>query len=265
MRKLSSVLCAVVLAATPIGADFVRAANSPSVGKSGSAKTTTPAKPASSAAVPKKSPSTQLPHARVFVKRGDGYVVRIRYPKTGVKELDTAIYARIHDSVSEFVDRVVIGRGMDEKSKNTVLMVVDYTRTNHRGLVNITVSLFQYVGGPHGETDHVNFGVDLRTGKILKDSDVFKDPRAARQKLAAIIFEKLKKQSPKKLYDDLEKVRVSLADVGGLKVLRFTPDGLEFRSEQYQVGPYSAGTATAVVPYSEIMDLFVPVMAKRLQ
>lgn len=211
------------------------------------------------------TPSADLPHAKVFTKRGEGYVVRIRYPKTGVAELDSAIASRIQDSVSEFVDRVVSGRGMDAKSPGTVLMVADYTRTNHRGLVAITVSLFQYVGGPHGETDHVNFNVDLRTGKLLKDADIFKNPREARLKLAEIVFQKLKKQSPEKLYEDLEKVRTSLSDVGGLKVLRFTAKGLEFRSEQYQVGPYSAGTATAVVPYSEISHLFTPAMAKRLK
>lgn len=159
---------------------------------------------------------------------------------------------------------VLSRRSADESARYA--MFVDYEKSSFRGFASVTVSDYRFTGGAHGNTVYENFNVDLKTGKLLSDSDIFKDPVAARKKIAAIVYAKLVREAEDQLYEDKDEVKRALADdESALKVLRFDRGGLEFQSIPYQVGPYAAGVVTVTVPYSKILDLFTDDVAERLK
>ncbi len=204
------------------------------------------------------------PNAKHFNWHGKRFELHVRYPKTGVAVIDKTVVSAIRSALVDF-KYAVSDVPNEDVWDGKYQMYYDFEKTSYRGFASVTLSDYRFTGGAHGYTNYGNFNFDLKTGKYLEDSDVFKDKAAAQKKIAGLVYERLLKEASDRIYDDRDQVKTSLLGVGGLKVLRFTKNGLEFQSYPYQVGPYAAGVVKITVPYSEILDLFQDDVAERLK
>lgn len=204
------------------------------------------------------------PGAKHYNRHGARFDLNVRYPKTGVTAIDKIAIGFIKWDLLDFKSKISEMPAKDVWD-GKYQMYYDFEKTSYRGFASVTLSDYRFTGGAHGYTNYDNLNFDLKTGKQLEDSDLFKDKAAAQKKIAALVYEKLLKEASDRIYDDRDEVKQSLLGVGGLKVLRFTKGGLEFQSAPYQVGPYAAGVVKVTIPYAEILDLFQDDVAERLK
>ena len=130
-------------------------------------------------------------------------------------------------------------------------------------LLSVQFDIGGYSAGaahPNSYTDVINF--DLRNGRQLKLSDLFKPGAKYLQALSAYCIQDLKKQSKKKgadgLLDDDWIQRGAGADANNFRSWTITKKGLGINFDSYQVGPYAAGPQYVLVPYTALKEIIKP-------
>lgn len=120
-------------------------------------------------------------------------------------------------------------------------------------------SYYQGAAHPNSYTETINY--DLKNGKQLKLSDLFKPGAKYLQAIATYSIADLKKQQStgqgKGLLDDQieEGAAPSAKNYESWKI---TKKGLGINFDAYQVGPYAAGPQFVLVPYANLKDLINP-------
>jgi Protein of unknown function (DUF3298)/Deacetylase PdaC len=117
-------------------------------------------------------------------------------------------------------------------------------------------SYYQGAAHPNSYTEVVNY--DLKNGKQLKLSDVFKPGSKYLQAISTYCIEDLKKQSkakgPDSMLDD-SSIRSGAAPTPkNYQSWTITKKGLGINFDSYQVAPYAAGPQFVMVPYSAIKE-----------
>ena len=115
---------------------------------------------------------------------------------------------------------------------------------------------FQGAAHPNSYADVLNF--DLKNGKQLKLSDLFKPGAKYLPAIAAYCINDLKKQAKDKglLDEEIEKGAAAKSD--NYESWTITKRGLSIHFDPYQVAPYAAGPQFVLVPYSTLKDLINP-------
>lgn len=125
--------------------------------------------------------------------------------------------------------------------------------------ISVEVSLYSFTGGAHGNGSTYAVLVDLRSGRELKPASAFTAGGEWLRTVTAIVAADLKKQFVERPgFDDaLEPAKLAelMAEPGRYL---FKADGLEIIFNQYDVGPYSAGTYQVAIPYSRLRSLIRP-------
>jgi Protein of unknown function (DUF3298)/Deacetylase PdaC len=119
-------------------------------------------------------------------------------------------------------------------------------------------SYYQGAAHPNSYSETVNY--DLKNGKQLKLSDLFKPGAKYLQALAAYSIADLKKQSKQKddaLPDD-EIQSGAGPSAQNYRSWKITKKGLGINFDSYQVGPYAAGPWYVLVPYANLKDFINP-------
>ena len=116
-------------------------------------------------------------------------------------------------------------------------------------------SYYQGAAHPNSYSDVINY--DLKNGKQLKLSDLFKPGANYLQAIANYSVADLKKQTDKGLTpEEIEKGAAPVAKNYQSWNLMKTGIGVTF--DAYQVGPYAAGPQFVTVPYSALKDMINP-------
>ena len=130
-------------------------------------------------------------------------------------------------------------------------------------LISVQFDIGGYYAGaahPNSYSDVINF--DLRNGKQLKLSDLFKPDAKHLQALSAYCIQDLKKQSKQKggegMLDDDWIQRGAGPDANNFRSWTITKNGLGVNFDSYQVGPYAAGPQYVLVPYSVLKEIIKP-------
>lgn len=122
--------------------------------------------------------------------------------------------------------------------------------------ISVEVSFYAFTGGAHGNGSTYAVLVDLRTGRELKPESAFAAGGEWLRAVTAIVAADLKKQFVERPgFDDaLEPAKLAelMADPGRYL---FKADGLEIIFNQYDVGPYAAGTYQVAIPYSRLRSI----------
>jgi len=116
-------------------------------------------------------------------------------------------------------------------------------------------SYYQGAAHPNTYTETVNY--DLKNGKPLNLSDLFKPGSKYLQTLAQYCMADLKKQSKAKdnMLSD-EEIQSGAGPSGkNYRSWKVTRKGLGINFDAYQVGPYAAGPQYVLVPYANLKDL----------
>ena len=117
-------------------------------------------------------------------------------------------------------------------------------------------SYYQGAAHPNSYTDVINY--DLKNGKFLKLSDLFKPGSKYLQAIATYCIADLKKQAKDKGLVDEEIEKGAAANAKNYQSWTITRRGLGINFDSYQVGPYAAGPQFVTVPYSTLKDLINP-------
>ncbi|HET6976740.1 MAG TPA: RsiV family protein [Pyrinomonadaceae bacterium] len=123
--------------------------------------------------------------------------------------------------------------------------------------VNFTVSTY-YQGAAHPNHYAETLNYDLKNGKVLRLSDLFKPGAKYLQAMATYSIADLKKQAEQNslMAEEIEKGAAAKSENYGAWTVTRGGIGVEF--DPYQVGPYAAGPQYVTVPYSTLKDLINP-------
>lgn len=126
-------------------------------------------------------------------------------------------------------------------------------------LVSIKFDIGSYYQGaahPNSYSEVLNY--DLKNGKQLKLSDLFKPGAKFLQTIATHCIADLKKQSQDRgLLDDAIESGAAPSPKN-YQSWNIAKKGLGINFDNYQVGPYAAGPQYVMVPYSSLKDLISP-------
>lgn len=116
-------------------------------------------------------------------------------------------------------------------------------------------SYYQGAAHPNTYTETVNY--DLKNGKPLNLSELFKPGTKYLQTLAQYCIADLKKQSKAKddMLPDDEIQSGAGPSAKNYRSWKITRKGLGINFDSYQVGPYAAGPQYVLVPYANLKDL----------
>lgn len=145
--------------------------------------------------------------------------------------------------------------GSDLSVGYTVLLAQD-------ALISVQFDIGSYYMGaahPNSYTEVINY--DLKNGKQLKLSDLFKPGAKYLQSIANYCIADLKKQ---KATEKGQALTDSEIESGAAPVAKnyqswtITKKGLGINFDAYQVGPYAAGPQFVMVPYAVVKDVINP-------
>ena len=117
-------------------------------------------------------------------------------------------------------------------------------------------SYYQGAAHPNSYSEVLNY--DLKNGKLLKLSDLFKPDAKFLQAIATYCIADLKKQGKDKGLTDEEIEKGASASPKNYQSWTIMRRGLGINFDSYQVGPYAAGPQFVLVPYSALKDLINP-------
>ena len=128
--------------------------------------------------------------------------------------------------------------------------------------VIIDTSIYEH-GAAHPNSASETFNYDLKSGKPIKLSDVFKPGAQYIKKLSEYCIADLKKQArqdnpEEPMLNDDEIETGAAPEAENYSRWNITKKGLLITFDAYQVGPYAAGPQMVLVPYSALKDTINP-------
>jgi hypothetical protein len=149
-----------------------------------------------------------------------------------------------------------------EKSKNAIAAFwFSYYETssneitfNKANLLCYTISFENYTGGAHGANTHTNVVLNLKTGEILTEEDIFIED--FQDALALMLVDKIAKQNEVENARELESIGFFSADEifpnGNFLV---DDEGITYYFNEYEIAAYVVGTTRVKLLYSDIKAL----------
>jgi len=199
------------------------------------------------------------------------YEVSAEYPQLtsstnpNFEKFNQAVRGLVTKKVSDFKKEMATPEEGDVPAESTGSDIsIGYTvALAQDDLISIEFDTGSYYHGaahPNSYSEAINF--DLKNGKPLKLSDLFKPGAKYLQTISAYCIKDLKKQSKAKgaegMLDD------SSIDTGAAPIAKnyrswtITRKGLDINFDAYQVGPYAAGPQSVLVAFAAIKDLINP-------
>jgi hypothetical protein len=197
------------------------------------------------------------------------YEIAAQYPQiTGgnnpnVEKFNQAARASVTKTVADFRKEMAPQEGEDEPrpegSMGSDLSVNYSIALAQDDLISVDFEVGSYYQGaahPNSYSSVLNY--DLKNGKQLKLSDLFKPGAKYLQAIATYCIADLKKQGKEKGLLDEEIEKGAAASAKNYQSWTITKRGLGIDFDSYQVGPYAAGPQFVLVPYSTLKDLINP-------
>jgi hypothetical protein len=197
------------------------------------------------------------------------YEIAAQYPQiTGgnnpnFEKFNQLARASVTKTVADFKKQMAPQPGEDEPrpegSMGSDLTVAYDVALAQDDLVSVEFTVGSYYQGaahPNSYSEVINY--DLKNGKQLKLSDLFKPGAKYVQAIATYCIADLKKQGKDKGLTDEEIEKGAAASPKNYQSWTITKKGLGINFDSYQVGPYAAGPQYVIVPYATLKDLINP-------
>jgi Protein of unknown function (DUF3298). len=125
---------------------------------------------------------------------------------------------------------------------------------NCNDLLGNAVFIENYTGGAHGSHSIQYYLIDLKTGNIINERDIFVENY--QDTLAAVLIKNIAKQNG---LDDIKE----LEDIGFFSIEEIYPNdnfmiddtGITYLYNEYEIAAYVVGATTVHIPFEEIMHL----------
>lgn len=191
------------------------------------------------------------------------YTIKVRYPQA-VGSGDARL-VRLNEEIRNLVTREVNGfkKDLQQQEGSTGAngsdlessYVVEYAS---RDLVSIDFGISSFYGGAaHPQHNTLVFNYDLKSGKRLELSDLFKANSKYLQTISDYAVKALKKELAPDA--DLDWIQSGAGPKEeNYKNWNITPKGLKVTFDPYQVASYAQGEHVVVIPYSVLKTLIDP-------
>jgi hypothetical protein len=199
------------------------------------------------------------------------YEIAAQYPQLAggsnpnFEKFNQLVRATVTRKVTEFKKDMAPAEGEEprpEGSMGSDLGIAYEVALAQDDLISVQFNIGSYYQGaahPNSYTEVINY--DLKNGRQLKLSDLFKPGAKYLQAIATYCIADLKKQQAgdkSKALADSEIESGAAAKAENYKSWKITRKGLGINFDAYQVGPYAAGPQEVMVPYAGLKDLINP-------
>ena len=141
----------------------------------------------------------------------------------------------------------------EDNSSTAALSWEDYA-TGHftgeyEGVVSYRASKYTYTGGAHGMTVETCLNFDIKTGALVKESDIFSDG------YESIVSGLLTKHLPEAFENNEELNMLFQREISPNGNFSVSEKGITYTFNQYEIGPYALGIIEITIPWNEIDNI----------
>lgn len=129
---------------------------------------------------------------------------------------------------------------------------------NANGIISIGLSSYEFNGGAHGISLFTARSYDLRNNNPITPSTLFQDPSSPAI-LAAIekqLLQEYEVEDLKQLQEKTGIFSLTGSEVVMSQEIYFTPEGITFYYNPYEIAPFSEGATEVTVPYTIMAPFF---------
>ncbi|MCL5773768.1 MAG: DUF3298 and DUF4163 domain-containing protein [Firmicutes bacterium] len=196
------------------------------------------------------------------------YTIKILYPQIRnfpEKMIEGKFNKRIQDYVNylslEFKKEVEAVSGV--KSPSWTLSLSSQTKFKNRNVVCVVLTSNRYTGGAHLQWEYFTIVFDLRNGKEIKLSNLFRPSsnylKTLSQYCINYLLKEAKKNSPDGYYSEVGLIKEGAsAKEENYKNFYLNSNGIIIIFLPYQVAGYAAGTKEVFIPYKKFKNIIDP-------
>lgn len=134
---------------------------------------------------------------------------------------------------------------------------IEYADNN---LISVSFLEGNFAGGVHPNYNYFTITYDLKNGREIKLSELFKPGAKYLQAVSAYATKDLQGRKMPDSDENMGLAQDIFAEGATAKAENYrnwniTKKGLMFTFDPYQVGPYAAGSQTVIVPYSQLKEI----------
>ncbi|MFO1520083.1 MAG: DUF3298 and DUF4163 domain-containing protein [bacterium] len=182
------------------------------------------------------------------------YQLKVTYPVTGNAAVDGVIDGFVKNQISEFKKDMTVG-DMPAEARNEIQ--IDYSVSSFDDQYkSFRFEVMTYTGGAHPNTDILTRTFDMKSGKLISLSDLFKPGSDYLNALSRIAFDQIKAKVENTDAGWVKKGTAPTAENYGAFLLDEKDLVIVFQA--YQVAPYVEGPQEVKIPYAQLKDSLNP-------
>ena len=121
-------------------------------------------------------------------------------------------------------------------------------------ILSYTVNFENYTGGAHGAHSFTNHVIDMKTGNLIKEDDIFIE--GFQEDLAQILIDRIAKQNTVENPKELENIGFfSIDEIFPNGNFLIDDNGITYTFNEYEIAAYVVGATNVHLPYEEIQYL----------
>ena len=125
---------------------------------------------------------------------------------------------------------------------------------NKNDILSYTVNFENYTGGAHGAHSFTNHVIDMKTGNLIKEDDIFIE--GFQEDLAQILIDRIAKQNTVENPKELENIGFfSIDEIFPNGNFLIDDNGITYTFNEYEIAAYVVGATIVHLPYEEIQYL----------
>ena len=125
---------------------------------------------------------------------------------------------------------------------------------NKNDILSYTVNFENYTGGAHGAHSFTNHVIDMKTGNLIKEDDIFIE--GFQEDLAQILIDRIAKQNTVENPKELENIGFfSIDEIFPNGNFLIDDNGITYTFNEYEIAAYVVGATNVHLPYEEIQYL----------
>ena len=125
---------------------------------------------------------------------------------------------------------------------------------NKNDILSYTVNFENYTGGAHGAHSFTNHVIDMKTGNLIKEDDIFIE--GFQEDLAQILIDRIAKQNTVENPKELENIGFfSIDEIFPIGIFLIDDNGITYTFNEYEIAAYVVGATNVHLPYEEIQYL----------
>ena len=125
---------------------------------------------------------------------------------------------------------------------------------NKNDILSYTVNFENYTGGAHGAHSFTNHVIDMKTGNLIKEDDIFIE--GFQEDLAQILIDRIAKQNTVENPKELENIGFfSIDEIFPNGNFLIDDNGITYTFNEYEIAAYVVVATNVHLPYEEIQYL----------